>query len=164
MIYIPRKRWGADESGRWRLEERSQKKERSQKMSREQSNGEDSVMGTRVDRSVDATMETEVELRLLLEADMEPDEIPKDIPIPPGAVGLEAIISNLGEQRRLEPPGGVKPKWPRYGLPIPQTPRPRTQLPGHSRWDSETTGSHLKCRARRIRDRTASYRVLGHSG
>ena len=132
-------------------------------MSREQSDGEDSVVGTGVDRFVDATAETEVELRLPLEADMETDQIPKDIPIsPPGAVGLDVVIPNQGEQRRLEPPGGAKPKWPRFGLPIPRTPGPRRQLPGAGA-QPEVAGSHLKGRARRIRDRTSSYQVLGHS-
>ena len=135
---------------------------RSQKMSQKQSDG---VVGTGVYRFVNATAETEVEPRLPLEADMETDQIPRDIPISPGAVGLDVVIPNLGEQRRLEPPSGAKSKWPRYGLPISQTPGPRRQLPGpgHSRWDPETTGSHLKCRAQRIRDRTGSYQVLGHS-
>ena len=49
-------------------------------MSREQSNdGEDDVVGTEVDRFVDATAETEVELRLPFEVGMELDQIPKDI-------------------------------------------------------------------------------------
>ena len=114
---------------------RRKKEESSQKMSREQSDGEDSVVGTGVNRFVDATAETEVELRLPLEADMETDQIPKDIPIPPGTVGLDVVIPNLGEQRRLEPPDGAKPKWPRYGLLIPQTPGPVGSYrgPGHSR-------------------------------
>ena len=86
-----------------RPEVRSQKKERSKKMSREQSDGEYSVVGTGIDRFVDATA---------------------------GAVGLDVVMPNLGEQRRLEPPGGAKLKWPRYGLLIPQTPGPRGQLPG----------------------------------
>ena len=66
----------------------------------------------------------------ITEAGMEPDQIPKDIPIPPGAVGLDVVIPNLEEQHRLEPPGGAKPKRPRYGLPIPRTPGPRRQLSG----------------------------------
>ena len=39
-------------------------------------------------------------------------------------------MPNLGEQRRLELPGGAKPKWARYRSPIPRTPRPHRQLPG----------------------------------
>ena len=61
---LPGKRWGADVSGHWRPEERSPR------MSREQSDGEDDVVGTEVDRVVEATGETEVELCLPLEADM----------------------------------------------------------------------------------------------
>ena len=72
-------------SGRWRLEERSQKKEgRSPRMCREQSDGEDDVVGAEVDRFVDATAETEVELRLHLGTGMEPDQIPNGMPIPWG--------------------------------------------------------------------------------
>ena len=40
-------------------------------MSREQSDGENDVVGTEVDRCVDATAETEVELLLPLEAGMD---------------------------------------------------------------------------------------------
>ena len=55
-----------------------------------------------------------MELRLPFEAGMEPDQT-NDIPIPLGAVGLDVVTLGLGEQRRLEPPGGAKPKWRRYG-------------------------------------------------
>ena len=89
-----------------------QKKERSQKMNREQSDGEDRVVGTGVDRFVDATTETEVELRLPLEVDMEMAQIPKDMPISPGPVGLDVVIPNLGEQRRLEPRAGPNRNGP----------------------------------------------------
>ena len=57
-------------------------------MSREQSDDEDSVVGIGTDRFVNAT--TEMELRLPLELDME--RILKDIPIYPGAVGLDVCI------------------------------------------------------------------------
>ena len=92
---------------KWSFETRSKKseEERSQKMSREQSDGEDSVVGTGVNRFVDATAETEVELCLPLEADMETDEIPKDI-------------------------NDLSGSSPSYGFPMPRTPRPRRQLPG----------------------------------
>ena len=56
------------------------------------------MVGTEVDRLVDATAETEVELRLPFEAGMEPNQILKDTPIPPGAVGLDIVMPNLGEQ------------------------------------------------------------------
>ena len=39
-------------------------------------------------------------------------------------------MHGLAEQRRLEPPGGAKPKRTRYGAPIPQTPGTRGQLLG----------------------------------
>ena len=75
-----------------------------------------------------------MELRLPFEAGMEWNQTPKDIPIPPGAIGgaigLGVVVPGLAEQRRLEPPGGAKPKWARYGAPIPRTPGPRGQLPG----------------------------------
>ena len=85
------------------------------KMSREQTDGEDSVVGIGVDRFVDATAEMEVELRLPFEADMERDQIPKDLPISPGAVGLDVIIPNLGEQRQLEPRAGPNQNSPDMG-------------------------------------------------
>ena len=54
-------------SGRWRPEERSQKKGgRSPRMSREQSDGEDDVVGAEIDRVVNEIVETEVELGLPL--------------------------------------------------------------------------------------------------
>ena len=70
-------------------------------MSREQSDGEDSVVGTGVDRFVDATAETEVELRLPLEADIETDQIP----ISPRAVGLDVVIPSLGGSAPTRAPG-----------------------------------------------------------
>ena len=88
-------------------------------MSREQSDGEDEAVVTDVDRFVDATAETEVELCLPFEAGMETDQTPKDIPISPGAVGMDVVTPGLGEQRRLEPPGGAKPKRAKYIAPIP---------------------------------------------
>ena len=88
-------------------------------MSREQSDDEDSVVGIGTDRFVDATVEKEVELRLPLELNMEPDRILKDIPIFPGAVGLDAFSPDSGAQRRPELPNGAKPKWARHGLQLP---------------------------------------------
>ena len=71
-----------------------------------------------------------MELRLPFKAGMEPDQTPKDIPIPLGAVGMDVVTPGLGEQRRLEPPGGAKPKWAKYGALIPRTPGACGQLPG----------------------------------
>ena len=98
-------------------------------MSREQSGGEGSGVETGTDRFVDATAETEVELRLPLEVDMEPDRIRKDVPIYPGAVDLDVVGPDPETQCRFGPPNGAKPKWARYGLPLPRTPEPRRQLP-----------------------------------
>ena len=94
------------------------------------SDGEDSVVEIRTDRFVDATAETEVELCLPLEVDMEPDRIRKDIPIYPGAVGLDFVGPDPGTRSRLEFPNGAKPKWARQGLQLPSTREPRRQLPG----------------------------------
>ena len=90
-------------------------------MSREQSDNDDSVVGTGTDRFVDVTAEMEVELRLPLELDMELDRILKDIPIYPGAVGLDTFGPDPGAQHRPELPNGAKPKWARHGLQLPRT-------------------------------------------
>ena len=68
-------------------------------MSREQSDDEDSVVGTGTDWFIDATAETEGELCLPLEVDMEPDRLLKDIPVYPGAVGLDAFGPDSEGQR-----------------------------------------------------------------
>ena len=99
-------------------------------MSREQSDGEHSVVATGTDRFVDATAETEVEMCLPLEVDMEPYRICTDIPIYPGAVGMDVVSPDPGTQSRIEPPNGAKPKWARQGLQLPHTPEPHRQLPG----------------------------------
>ena len=98
-------------------------------MSREQSDEEDCVVETEDGQVDDGTAETEVNFRLPRGSDPGPELIPKDIPIVPGAVGAEADTPDLGQQRRLGPPGGAKPKGCRYELPTQQTPGPGRSLP-----------------------------------
>ena len=59
---------------------------------------------------------------------MQPDKPREDVPAYSEAIDL----ANIGqdEQRRLEPPNGVKPKWLGHGLSLPLDMEPRRQRPG----------------------------------
>ena len=83
-------------------------------------------MGTEVVPVDDETAETEVEFRRSHGSD----------PVVTGAVGAEADTRNPGQTRRLGLLSRAKPKRPRFGLPIQQTPGSRRPLPdawGYSR-------------------------------
>ena len=78
----------------------------------------------------DGTAETEVNFRLPCGSDPRPELVLKDIPIVPGAVGVEADTTDPGQPRRLGPLGGAKPKRCTYELPTQRTPGPGRSLPG----------------------------------
>ena len=77
-----------------------------------------SVVETEVGPVNEETAETEVDFRLPRGADMETNQLPKDIPIVPGAVGPEVFTPDPGQQRRLGPLSGAKPKRLRFELQI----------------------------------------------
>ena len=74
----------------------------------------------------DETAGTEVEFR----PSRGTNRLPDDLPIIMGAVGAEVDKGDPGQTNRFGPPGGAKPKRPRFELPFPRTPGPHRIPPG----------------------------------